>query len=60
MPTLPPVLETVVVPDLFAFCSPDCLANRVIVPVASPTRESIWNPILPVPDLIVAHQVFLI
>jgi hypothetical protein len=30
------------------------------VTLVSPTRESVWNPSLPVPDLVIAHQVFLI
>jgi hypothetical protein len=29
-------------------------------PVPSPTRVSVRNPDLPVPDLVIAHQVFLI
>jgi hypothetical protein len=60
IPLLPPVVQHVAVPDLtlFALLAPsvDLLQGAVV----SPTRESAWNPTLPVPDLLIAHQVFLI
>jgi hypothetical protein len=61
IPVLPPVAQNVAAPDLSAaqallIDTIDLLA----MPATFPTRVSVRNPDLPVPDLVIAHQVFLI
>lgn len=59
-PVFPPVSQSLAMPDLTPMAllvSIDDLLPAVVKP---PARESAWNPALPVPDLLIAHQVFLI
>lgn len=58
-PLLPPVAQHVDLLDVgfVALFFPSVELLQVTV---SPTRETVWNPALPVPDLVIAHQVFLI
>lgn len=60
VPLLPPVVQILVLPDLTPMALLVSSDNLLQATMVSPTRESAWNPALPVPDLVIAHQVFLI
>lgn len=60
VPLMPPVVQILVMPDLTPTALLVSSNNLLQAMVVSPTRESAWNPALPVPDLVIAHQVFLI
>lgn len=60
MPLLPPVAQQPVIPDLAPVAILALSVDLLQASVISPAHESAWNPALPVPDLLIAHQVFLI
>ncbi|MSR56080.1 MAG: hypothetical protein EXS05_00160 [Planctomycetaceae bacterium] len=59
-PLLPPVLKSVVVPDLTVLVLSTIDFDFVGTQLTVPTYELVRNPRLPVPDLLIAHQIFLI
>jgi hypothetical protein len=60
MAVLPRVAEHVRVPDFNFQSLLVCVVDRLPSPAGSPIPESARSRDLPVPDLVIAHQVFLI
>jgi hypothetical protein len=60
-PVVPTVEKNVPTPNaLHDLALLDFVPNWTIAEVAAPARDTVRNPQLPIPDLVIAHQVFLI
>jgi hypothetical protein len=60
-PVVPTVEKNVPTPNaLHDLAVLDFVPSWTIIEVAAPAADAVRNPHLPVPDLVIAHQVFLI
>jgi hypothetical protein len=60
-PVVPTIEKSVAAPNLLAeWATLEIVPDLLTTLAAVPARDLVRNPDLPVPDLVIAHQVFLI